>query len=267
MEADKTQTPQATETFDIFKWTAWLHANLKTVITSVVAVAVISMAIALYSWKKNQDEQAASKAFAEQPGVVLPEKGAHPNTDALLKIASEYPGTSAGVRAHLLAAETLFADGKYDPAHAQFTKFLNDQPSSPWAAQASYGVAASLEGLGKIDEAIKNYQDVAIKFPGAGVTGPAKLTIARLYEEQNKLDLAVKAYDELIRSSGRDLWGSEAHERQELLFVKHPELRPTPTTATPAQAAPVAAAAPAVVKAPAAAPAPAKNTNAAAAKH
>lgn len=261
MEAVKTQTPQAEETFDIFKMTAWLHANLKTVIASIVAIAVICMAVALYFWKQNQNEVAASEALAAQPGVLLSKTEVHPNADALLKIGKEYSGTMAGARAQLLGAEALFIDGKYEQSKSEFLKFLESHSSSPFVAQANYGVAASTEALGKTDEAIKLYQDIIAKFPSSGVAGPAKLTVARLFEEQNKPDQALKTYNDLTRnSSPYDPWASEAAERRELLLSKHPELRPAPVATTPAATAPkitIPAAASKTVTAP-----PVKATNA-----
>jgi len=267
MEAVKTQTPQTEETFDIFKMTAWLHANLKTVIASVVAIAVIGMAVALYSWKQNQNELAANEALAAQPGVVLSTKEAHPNADALLKIGKEYSGTMAGIRAQLLGCEALFIDGKFEQARTEFLKFLADHSSSPFVAQANYGVAASTEALGKTDEAIKLYQDIITKFPSSGVSGPAKLTVARLYEEQNKPDQALKTYDDLTRNSSRfDPWGSEAAERRELLLSKHPQLRPAPVVTTPPATASATAIPAAAQKAVTAPTAPVKATNATATK-
>lgn len=270
MEADKTQVPQATETFDVFKWMAWFHANLKTVLTAVVAVAVVAIAISLYSWKQGENEHNAGEALTAQLGTVFPGKDAHASTDGLLKIAAEYPSTSSGMRAQLLAAETLFADGKYDQANSQFTKFIAQYSASPLVAQASYGIAASLEAQNKLDESVTKYQDIAAKYPGSGVAEPSKLAVGRVYEAQGKLDKAVKEYDNLTKGANRnDTWAVEAYVRLENILGLHPELRPAPVvsptdTATPEAAAPVPAAKPAPAATPAAAP---KTTNAAGVKH
>jgi outer membrane protein assembly factor BamD (BamD/ComL family) len=167
-----------------------------------------------------------------------------PPSSAYLEIARQYPNTSAGEYAELLAAESLFTDGKYPDAQHEFSSFVENHPESPLVPQAKLGVAASLEAQGKIPDAIQQYQALVSSYPNElNVISPAKLTLARLLDQENHPDQALNLYADLARSQNpNDPWGAEARERAQILLAKHPELRRTePTqTSTPFSLAPSA---------------------------
>jgi len=142
-------------------------------------------------------------------------------------VAQDYSGTSAGTVAQLLAARSLFLDGKYAEAQSAFNKFLTDNPNSALVPQAKVCVAESLEAQGKTNEAISEYKTINTLYASMpNIVMPVKLTLGRLSETE-KPDQSVKYYGELASIKDmRDPWVAEATERLNLLLAKHPELNP-----------------------------------------
>ncbi len=232
-------------TVSIYNFLDWLYTNRKKVAIGAIAVLVVALVVAISVWRKNQNQLNANKMLFSVPSLLTGNMARQtpPNPDALLSITREYPDTSAGEEAQLLAAERLFLDGKYGEAETEFSKFATGNPASALIAQAQVGVAASLEAQGKTAEAMQKYRDViAMYSTDPNIASPAKLTLARLNENQNKLDQALSYYSELARDlNPYDPWAAEARERREILLAKHPELdKPaTPAPATGAAGQPV----------------------------
>jgi predicted negative regulator of RcsB-dependent stress response len=231
MEVESSQPPS--QPMDFYHFVNWLQSNRKRLTIGGAVVFAIAAIVAIVIWHNDQTEADANAALMALPSAYGGGQrySAHPNATALEDIAKQYPNTSAGEQAEILAASVLFSDGKYTDAEQAFKKFANDHSTSPLAPQANMGVAACLEAEGKVNEAIAKYQDVILHYPSDNyIASPAKLTLARLLEEQGKADQALKYYDELSRTQNQyDPWAAEAKERRELLLVKHPELRPAPT--------------------------------------
>jgi predicted negative regulator of RcsB-dependent stress response len=226
MEAESIE---ATETY--LKVLAWLHANQKKLMIVGGVVAVIAMIIGIMAWQKSVAESDADAQLLSVPletarGNQLVPAQAGP----FLDLAQKYPNTSAGEYALLLAAGTLFTEGKYPEAHDQFDQFIQKFPESPLVSQAQVGLAACLEGEGKISESVQKYQEILSTYASeANIVTPVKLTLARLYEGQNKPDKALQLYVDLAHiNNPYDPWAAEARERGDLLLAKHPELRKAP---------------------------------------
>ena len=110
--------------------------------------------------------------------------GAEPAA-AYLKVAADYPKSSAVARALLMAAGSLFSDGKYTEAKAQFDRFGREYGSSPFMGQALLGSAACQDALGKTNEASTAYNDLIRQRPGENFVPQAHFALGRLYEAQN----------------------------------------------------------------------------------
>jgi outer membrane protein assembly factor BamD (BamD/ComL family) len=148
-------------------------------------------------------------------------------------VAAAHPGTGAGGRALLLAADAFFRDGKFSEAQAQFEAFLREHPENPLAPFAALGVAASMDSMNKTNEALAAYKDLLSRFAGSTVTAQAKLGLARLYEGRGEPAQALKFYDELTRPNVQSTWSSEAAMWREQLLSRHPELAKTNAPASP----------------------------------
>lgn len=234
-------------TLDMYKWMQKMHENRKTVLIIVGVVAAIGLVAGVITWKKSQDEaNANAQLFTYVP--MVGNKAPVPAA-TLQKIAQDYPDTSAGEQAQLLAASTLFTEGKYADSQREFAKFSNDRPQSDLVAQAKVGEAASIEAQGQTADAITKYTDLLTHYAQMpNIVSPAKLTLGRLNEEQGKPEAALKYYDELAKSLNQyDPFAAEARERQVMLLARHPELnKPTPMATAPTMSAAPAASGPLV---------------------
>ncbi len=161
------------------------------------------------------------------------------NPDEYLKLAAAYPASSAAARALLRAAASLFIEGKYPEAQAQFQRFARDYRDNPYMGQAMLGIAACLDAEGKTDEAIAAYKSLIDHHPGENVIPQAKFALARLYEAQNKPELARPLFEDVARGDAYGSLGSEAGMRLEELKIKHPNLFAPPPSAMMPTPAPV----------------------------
>ena len=215
----------ATESTRLIEFLGWVEVNKKKLVIGAALVAVGIGAWAIYQWNRNQAETEASAALfkVDKPGA-RSQTALEANAQAFLQVATAHPGTSAGARALLLAADALFRENKYTEAKAQFENFLRDDAEHPLAATAALGVAACLDAMDKTNEALTAYQDVASRFAGSAAVAQAKLGLARLYEAKNDPAQALRIYEELTRPNASSAWSSEAAMRREQLLSKHPEL-------------------------------------------
>jgi len=216
-----------TQTVGIYEFLAWLETNKRAVMIGFAALVVVWFAVEVYQYRSEQVEVAASDALLKLKTPVGGDTNPPASASEYLKVAEQYPHTGAGQRALMLAAAGLFAEGKYGQAHDQFAKFLRDNPQSPFAATAAYGVATCLEAEGKQDEAMAAYQNLPVRFPGAGVLSDAKLAMARIYEAKKQPEAALRLYDEITKAGMMDSSASEAYLRRNDLLTQHPELAKT----------------------------------------
>ncbi len=227
--------PNANQTTDIYHWVAWAHARRRQLALWTGAAAAVGLGIWLYVWNDAQHATKASEALSElrpvQSAAGAPREPVA--AAAYLRVANQYPGTTAGGRAQLLAAGASFAAGNFKEAQGQFEKFMLDYPDSPWLSQAQLGEAASLEAQGNSADAIIHYRQFVDRHPQDPALPQAKSALARLYLDQNKPDQALKLYQELARERNNDSWTMEANVQAEELLAMHPELRPKPVVAPP----------------------------------
>ena len=176
----------------------WLAATVMTVALLLVFVIPLSAAVGtivanageIVAWANRLSDVKLPWNPAEKtPGVF----------DALQKVAKDYEGTKAAERALLTSAGVLFTEKKYADAEAQFAQLTRAYPDTVWAAEATLGVASSLDAQGKTPEAISKYEEIRRRFASSAIIDDAKLALARLYEEQKPED-AYKLYDERAKS-------------------------------------------------------------------
>jgi TolA-binding protein len=231
MESNAVQLPVAHKAW------AWFEANKKQVLLGAGTVVVLGAIVAFYFYHKSEQDQAAAEALSS---LALPQlsgaRGGAEPAAAYLKIAADYPNTSAASRALLLAAGTFFTEGKYTEAKAQFDRFAREHGDSPFMGQALLGSAACQDALGKTNEALAAYESLVRQHPGENVASQARFALGRLFEAQNDPEKARSQFEEVARANPYGSLGSEAGMRVEELNQKYPKLvplTPPPTNAMP----------------------------------
>ena len=243
-----TETPRAKRESDIYDLLAWVETNRMKVLGGFIVLTLIGFGIATARYMREQKEVQASGELLALRATLMPNTNTAPvQASALTKVAQEFSGTAAAERARLLAATTLFSEGKYAEAEAAFKAFQNDFQNSAWRPTAAYGIATAQEAQNK-PEAVASYQSVATSFPKSAVADDAKLALARIHEQKNQPADALRLYNELLTPRAGAQPGEPpnrtASERKEALLRAHPELN------TNTNAAPVTTSAPGVFPAP-----------------
>jgi TolA-binding protein len=232
MESDAGQLPLSHKAW------AWFEANKKQTLWGAGVILVVGVIIAFFVYRQNEAEIAASEALSNVSLPQMSGAGVRADTaEAYLKVAAAYPKSRAGARALLVAAGSLFVDGKYDEAKAQFERFRREYSDSPFMGEALLGIAACLDAQGKAREAIAAYKDLIDRHSGNVVLPQARFALARLYEAQNEPEQACNLFEEVERNDPYGSLGSEAGMRLEELKLKYPKLvvppAPMPTNAVP----------------------------------
>src|SRR5947207_14583439 len=125
------------------KLLAWFEASRKPALMGIAGVAGIGLIIWLMLWQRQEKQIAAGAGLSDVAAMQM--SGATPRSElasAYLKVAGSYPGSSAGARALLMAAGTLFTENKFSEAQAQFEKFAREYHDSPFMGGALLGIAS-----------------------------------------------------------------------------------------------------------------------------
>ena len=215
---------------------AWFETNRKPALLGISLVAVAGLIVWVLIWQQQEKQIAAGAALSDIAANQM--SGITPRSDlvsAYLKVAGNYPGSSAGARALLMAAGNLFTENKFTEAQAQFEKFTREYHDSPFMGEALLGIGACLDAQGKTDAAITSYKNLVDRHPSDIAVPQAKFALARLYEAQNKPELARDLLQDIERANPFSSLGNEAGMRLEQLIAKNPQLAPPPP-ATPTNA-------------------------------
>jgi len=224
------QTQDAPAEF-LFKLWPWLEANKNRLIGAAAAIIAVAAILFFISSHRAQQEVDAGEALTMLLVSPTANANSEPMAEALEQLAGKYPGTAAGQRAQLQAGAELFNAGRYPDAQAQFQKFLDHDSTSPLAATAELGLAASLEAQNKLDAAAAAYQRVTSVFAGSTSVLPAEFALGRIAEQQNKLTEAVSHYENAAQAS---LGGTLAQEAAQRVFELKNKIAAAKPTAKPA---------------------------------
>jgi tetratricopeptide (TPR) repeat protein len=211
---------------------AWFEGNKRQALWGGGVLVAVGLVAALVLYRRNEADIAASEALSNIALERTPGASRGIGADAYLKLAAAYANSRAGARALLLAAGSLFVEGKYAEAKTQFERFTREYSDSPFRSEALLGIAACLDAQGKTDGAVAAYRDLIEHHPAEQVLPQARFALARLYEAQNKPELARNLYEDVERSNPYGSLGSEAGMRLEELKIKYPNLW-APSTPAP----------------------------------
>jgi TolA-binding protein len=222
MDSQTTQQQTDTGALEIQAWFEENKQRLKFVGITALALIVV---IVVYRYYDQEKELGASEALSE---LRLPIASLARHTPAtaeqFLRLAEDRAGTAAGPRALLLGAATLFADGKFPEAQAQFEKFVQKYATHALVPQASFGIAACLDAANKPNDAITKYQEVISRFAtDMSVVTPARLALGRVYEVQNKFEQATSLYIDISTQERYSSFAEEAMMRAMVIQRDHPE--------------------------------------------
>jgi TolA-binding protein len=232
MESDAGQLPLSHKAW------AWFEANKKQVLWGAGGVLVLGVIVAFYLYRQNEADVAASEALSNVSVPQMTGAGSRGDiAEAYLKVAATHPKSRAGARALLLAAGSLFVDGKYAEAKTQFERFRREYSDSPFMGEALLGIAACLDAQGKARDAMAAYKDLIDHHAGDNALPQARFALARLHETQNEPEQAHNLFEEVERTDPYGSLGDEARMRLEELKIKYPKLlatmTPTPTNTVP----------------------------------
>jgi tetratricopeptide (TPR) repeat protein len=223
MESNVAQLPLSDRLWD------WFDTYRKQMVLVAGVLAVAGVVIWFIFWQQEQKQINAGMALSQVAAGQLDGTGLKTVvSDAYLKVAKDYPNSMTGARALLLAAGSLFTEGKYADAQGQFERFNREYQATPFRGEALLGVAACLDAQGKTDQAVAAYKDLVTRHPNESFVPQAKFSLARLYEAQDKPELARDLYQDIERSAPFTSLGNEAGVRLEELIAKHPTLAPAP---------------------------------------
>jgi predicted negative regulator of RcsB-dependent stress response len=226
---------------DIYALVAWADAHRKQLIWGAVVVLAVVAVVGGYFMHKNGREDAANDAlFALQ----LPVQG-RPEIQAaavasFVQVADEYPDTSAGTRAMLVAGGMYFEGNDFEKSRGMFQRLLAGRPDYPLANLAALGVAVNLEAEGKLPEAAARYEEIVHRVPQDSTWPQAQSALGRIYTEQNHPERAFDVYKQMLEERNGDSWTMEAQPQIRELLDKYPALRqqlappPSAPAATPA---------------------------------
>jgi predicted negative regulator of RcsB-dependent stress response len=223
MQSDVAQLPLADRLW------AWFETNKKPTLWGTAVVVAVGLLAWFLIWQHDEKEATAGDALSN---IAASQFIWGPRPDlagAYQHIATTYAGSSASVRASLMAAGALFTEGKYTEAQAQFEKFTREHHDSPLVGQAMLGIATCLDAQGKTAEAAAAYKDLIDRHPNETFIPQAKFALGLLYEKQGKPDQARTLYEDVERTAPYGYLGTEAGMRIEELNAKNPTLAKTPS--------------------------------------
>jgi len=184
MSSPTTTTPPADTGFDPLVF--WIQHKTKIVLLAVLlAVGLATFALSEYVRTKNG--AAAQELFAKANSA-----------ESFRKVITDYPGTAAAGNAHLMLAEKLREEGKFDEATATLRAFLEKYPEHQLISGAWTSIAANLEAQGKVDEALATYQKVTTAYANSFSAPAALLAQARLHAAKGKPEEARRLYEQVM---------------------------------------------------------------------
>jgi predicted negative regulator of RcsB-dependent stress response len=184
----------------LFKLWPWIETNKIRIACGGGIVVVAIGLISFYSWQRDQKEITAGETLSRMMMSDSRTTTAAQQAGLFMKVAGDYPGTAAGQRAILQSA-----------------------------AQATLGVAASLDAQGQTDSAAGVYQRVITSYSDVIVASYAKYRLAQIDERLGKWTEALNLYEDVARSNPGSQLGSEAG-------LRAMELKMKPSSASPATA-------------------------------
>lgn len=204
----------------------WLETSQKRLLYGFFAILVVSVAIYVTRYNRNESELSASNELFLLESKA--DSGEGQKASEFTVITREHGGTHAGRHALLFAAEKYYSEGKFGPAKTSFEEFSKGNNDAALKAVAEFGIAACDEADGNSDKAGTAYARLASRDDVIGVR--ATLAQAIIAERKEKWVDAKQLYQKVRDSKLASHWAREAGQRMDKLVAAHAELRPQPIT-------------------------------------
>ncbi|MDD4957189.1 MAG: tetratricopeptide repeat protein, partial [Candidatus Omnitrophica bacterium] len=104
------------------------------------------------------------------------------------------PGTESADSAAYWLGWALYDAKKVDASIGQFTKFIEDRPSSEWTPKAILALGDIYRREGSYDNAIDEYERLINRYPNSGITSLANIRIGVILKEQGNFRLALEYF-------------------------------------------------------------------------
>jgi len=181
----------------------WLELHSRQ--ATIGAIVIVAVGLGFWFWRGAAEKKAveASRSLSEAQLAFGSGNTALAQSD-LQKVVSKFGGTSAGIQARLLLAQTYYDQQKF----AEGLKVL-EQVGDPAPFTASFHAirAAGFEQSGNEAEAAAEYLKASVAaVPDADKAG-YKADAARAYEAAKRPDEAVKIWTELAADEANPMAG------------------------------------------------------------
>lgn len=185
-------TPAPAQEFDLLAfWIQYRKLIIRVTVLLIIIVGVWGTIEFLKARKENQSKESLASATT---------------ADQLRKVIADWPGTPAGGSAHLLLADKLREDGKFDDAVKVLKDFSAQYPDHPLASNAVVSLGITYECAGKKDDALATYRQMSSSYPNHSLTPMALIGQARILMAQGKRDEAQKIADDLKAKYGNSVF-------------------------------------------------------------
>jgi predicted negative regulator of RcsB-dependent stress response len=181
----------------------WLEIHSRQ--ATIGAIVVVAVGLGFWFWRGAAEKKAveASRSLAEAQLAFGSGNTALAQSD-LQKVVSRFGGTSAGIQARLLLAQTYYDQKKF----AEGLKVLEQQgDQAPFTASFHAIRAAGLEQSAKEAEAAAEYLKASTAAISDADKASYKADAARAYEAAKKPEEAVKIWSELAEDETNPLAG------------------------------------------------------------
>lgn len=133
-------------------------------------------------------------------------------------LMKEYPRSVAAADAHLIVAQKLREEGKYEQALDLLRQLVGQFPEHPLVAGAWLSIGQTEQASGDLDSAIATYQQVVAKYPSSYAAPFAQFNYAGILRAQGKTGEARLAYETVISQFPESYLVRQA--QQELRFLE-----------------------------------------------
>ena len=198
----------------------WSREHEKELYTAIVALSLVILLAAGWSFFSTRSERKASSLFSkaqQQYWARLsntdPAEAALASSKSFEAVANEHPGARGGKLAAVLSAQTAYDNADYDGAVKWFEKAEAAFKHDPLVlSQVKLGLAYSYEAKGDYEKAAECFAQVLEIKNGVG-REDASFGLARIYESMGEAEKSMDAYEKFAEDFPESAYRQMAMEK------------------------------------------------------